>query len=236
MSDTAPNPGAPATTDGSNPGTPPPPPQGQGQGLTQDEVNAIVARRVNEATAAARREIEATLGRPVDEAKDLLTKAEEARLAGLDEAERAKAEAEKARADAEKAAADAATRQAEADRVVQAARIERLLGRPTLDDEGKATSGAVRHDRIDPATNAALQFAAGSDLTGDELIEAAAAHVRSSFPEWFPTDSADSSSANGSGSPTPPPAGRPAGQHKPGAGTAAERGRALRQARHPGKG
>lgn len=177
-------------------GTPPPPPP-PSAGLTQEQINAIVAREKDKAkadgVAAATAEIEKSLGMPVADIAKLLKERQDADDAAKTEAQRA---LEKANRDAATAAQAAQAAKVE----VFATRAERYLLRAGL---------AIPADAKPETVAGTLTRVRGMLTVGTDADEAAIAAdveaLKTAFPALF---------TPATGTPPPPPGTDP--KRKPG--------------------
>lgn len=155
----------------------PPASQPAPTGLTQEQVNSIVAQRTAEAKQAAQRELAEALGVSVEEAKKIIEAQRQADDAQKSEAQKAKEQADRAKAEAEqlKAQALAESRKAQATLALAAA--------------------GVRADRYEAAT-AVLLGRLASDASPEDTKSQAEA-LKKELPEFFGTATPPAPSPSG---------------------------------------
>lgn len=170
------------------PVTPPPAPVTAGETLTQEQVNAIVARERRAATEAAEARVSEALGMTADEAKTRLAAATAAERAAMTEADRRLAEATEREQKADVREQAAAAREHESN--VRDALI--AAGVPATKAKGAA--------RL-------LEVDLGAD---DTKIASALVTMKAEWPELF-TTTTDGTPAAGAPA-VLPPSGLPAGR------------------------
>ncbi len=173
----------------------------EGKTLTQDEVNALLARTRSEATEAANKASNEALGMDPAKAKAILEAHEAAEEAKKDDLTKATEAAE-----ATTKLADAAIAEAQVDSL--RAQFAFALTVPTNDDKGEPLP-AAKPDRVETLVGMAVQQALTSE-GGDDIVATTVAGLRVSVPELFGPPQEDN--ANGTKKPPAPTPGRTMGE------------------------